>query len=379
MLAVTNDGFAKKPSVSVTAKNLFQMSRDTNFVILLLDAVDAYTLKNVMETDPEYYDMFTDFTFYDNMLGAYPYTEFAVPCILSGEWYENEEKLRDFEIDAYAQSPFLEKLEEDGYRMAVYSGELPAYDGNLQRFENVLSNERGVNDKWAFIRWQALMMGFRYAPYDLKRFSFVNPNAFNDLKIPPKGEELYSPFNPQFYEAVLGDEISYTEQKCFKFIHILGGHLPFQYDKDVNIIENGTYEGNIQASLTITKEYLNKLKAGGVYDNSVIIVMADHGYNLESGIYGRQNPIFFVKGIEEKHGFVISDAPVSFADLQEAYRRLLNGAASDEIFDWQSGDSRRRRYILYQYLEEDHMVEYMQTGHAHDTDSMYKTGTIYEK
>lgn len=379
-LALTNQGFRKKPNMSVTAKNMFQMSEDTNFVILLLDAVDAYTMGNLIASDPAYRDIFTDFTFYDNALAAYPYTKHSIPYILSGIWYENETQFKEYEAQAYADSPFLAALEEAGYCMGVYEESLLMDDGGKARFENVLPNARGVGDKWAFTRWQIIMVGFRYAPHDLKRFCFVNPKAFKELKIPPAGETLFTPSNTEFYDGVLHEEIKYTDQKCFRFIHIDGGHVPFIYNENVEEIpeEEGTYEDNLKACLTITREYLNKLKESGVYDNSVIIVMADHGYNWLD-VYGRQNPALFVKGIDEKHSFTTSDAPVSYGDLQEAYKRLLTGAGSEQAFDWKSGDQRERRYLFHEYLKEDHMVEYMQPGHAHDTEAMYGTGKVYDR
>lgn len=377
-LALVRQGFEKKPSMSITCDHMFQMSEDENFVILLLDAVDAQVMENMMEERPGYKDIFTDFTFYNNVVAAYPYTKHSIPYILSGKWFENETEFREYEMEAYEQSPFLKTLEESGYRMGVYEAELLLNDGGMGRFENVLPNVRGVGDKWAFARWQIIMAGFKYAPYDLKRFCFVNPNAFNGLKVTPEGKTLFTPSNAEFYDGVLHEEITLTDQKCFKFIHIDGGHVPFRYDENVNEIENGTYEGNLQASMTITRKYLDKLKESGVYDNSVIIVMADHGYDWEN-IHARQNPVFFVKGIGEKRQFRVSDAPISFADLQEAFKRLLNGAGSDLIFDWRSGDKRERRFLFHEFLNEDYMVEYMQTGQARDENTMYETGNIYSR
>lgn len=379
-LALTNQGFSRKPNMSVTTKNMFQMSEDTNFVILLLDTIDAYTMENLIGSDPAYRDIFSDFTFYDNAMAAYPYTRNSIPYILSGVWYENETEFEEYEAEAYAVSPFFATMETTGYQMGVYDEELLLDDGGKARFENVLPNARGVADKWAFTRWHIIMVGFKYAPYDLKRLCFVNPKAFSKMKIPPEGEEIFTPSNTEFYDGVLHEEIRYTDQKCFKFIHVDGGHVPFIYNEKVEKIpeEEGTYEDNLKACLTMTREYLNKLKEGGVYDNSVIIVMADHGYNWLTA-YGRQNPIFFVKGINEKHDLTTSDAPISYEDLQEAYQRLLDGAGSGQIFDWESGDQRERRYLFYEYLKENYMVEYMQPGKAHDTEAMYETGNVYSR
>lgn len=188
--------------------------------------------------------------------------------------------------------------------------------------------------------------------------------------------------NKDFYNRVLEEEVSFTDQKCFRFIHISGGHPPFTMNENVEEVapEEGSYEDNIKASLTITRTYLDKLKEAGVYDNSVIIVMADHGYSGMVGDYhGQQNPILFVKGMNEKHDFVTWDVPISHADLQEAYVRLINGAGSGQIFDWKSGDQRERRYLFYEGGEEDYMVEYMQPGRADNTEAMYETGNVYAR
>lgn len=380
-LALANHGFEKKLGLSVTNKNMFQMSKDQNIVILLLDAVDARTMTAIMEENPEYENIFTDFTYFQNVMSAYPATRNSIPYIFSGEWYENEVEFREYEAKAYAESPLFASLEEKGWRIGLYEAELLANDEGKARFDNVLPGERGVSSKLMLIKWQVQLTGFRYAPYCLKPYMFVNLNHLNWIKIPPEGETMFIGSNIDFYHRVLDEEVSYTDQKCFRFIHIDGGHPPFTLNEKVEEVapEEGSYEDNIKASLTITRAYLDKLKEAGVYDNSVIIVMADHGYSGIVGDYhGQQNPILFVKGINEKHDLATSDVPISHADLQEAYVRLINGAGSDQIFDWRSGDQRERRFLFYEGGE-DHMVEYMQPGRADDTEAMYETGNVYNR
>lgn len=381
-LAVENRGFDKKPSLAVTSRELFEVSEDRNFIILLLDAVDAMRLEDLMQADEAYCEIFEDFTFYDNMVGAYPFTKHSISYILTGHWFENEMEYRDYEAEAYETSPLLEMLKDTGYDLNLYSTEVLLDVDGKEQFDNIVPNEKGVSDKWAFARWQMLMTGFKYAPFDLKKFSFVNPNAFRELKISPEGEPLYTLSNRDFYDSVLEEEISRAEQKCFKFIHIDGAHVPYIYDENVNESADATYDTSLQACMTITKAYLEKLKDSGVYDNSVIIVMADHGYNDEMHDKGgqmRQNPIFFVKGIQEKHDFQVSGAPVSFEDLQTAYKRLLDGMDSSRIFDWKEGDSRERRFLVYEYKQEDPIIEFIQPGDARDTDIMYETGNVYTR
>lgn len=372
-LGITNYNFEKETILNTTTKNLFTMSTEQNFIILVLDAVEQQTLTEIIESDPKYSEMFEDFTAYNNTTSTYPFTKHSIPYILSGVWYENEEEFQVYEERAYEDSPLFRLLEEEGYRMGIYETDLMMNDEGKSRFDNVVTCKRGVNSYITFARWQIQMAGFKYAPFDLKRICFVNPTAFNTLKLSPNNEEQYRADNDLFYEKVCNEEIEFTTDKCFKFIHIEGGHVPFKYDENVNIIENGTYEDNLKACLTITEKYLDKLRNSDVYDNSVIIIMSDHGY-----YYGlRDNPILYIKGINEKHEMVNSESPVSYEDLQLAYQRLLQGTSGKDVFDWKEGDYRERRFLWYEYTKEDYMEEYLQKGHAGNGDTLEPTGKIY--
>lgn len=224
------------------------------------------------------------------------------------------------------------------------------------------------------------MVGFKYAPFDLKRICFVNPAAFKTLRIPPAGCEVFTDSNKSFYDNILNSDIEQVQERQFKFIHIEGAHVPFQYDENVNVIENGTYMGNLEASMTITKAYLEKLKECGVYDNSIIIVMADHGYNWVNtdDTLNRQNPIFFVKGKGEKHELYENAVPVSWEDLQQIYSNLLAHKQSIEVCPWAEGESRVRRYLYYEYNKEEKMYEYIQKGNVRNYETFEVTGNIFE-
>lgn len=149
-----------------------------------------------------------------------------------------------------------------------------------------------------------------------------------------------------------------------------GAHTPYLHDEDMNRVENATYDDALKSCLTITDTYLKKLKEAGIYDDSCIIIMADHGYG--SGF--NDNPIFFVKGFAEHHPLQRNDAPISHGDLQEAYRRLLAGQDSSTLFDWSEGDDRERRFL---FQDDDNnpqeiMEEYLQKGHAGNRDTLIK-------
>lgn len=377
-ICVATKGYKSKMDALITVKGEYAMSKDANFIILMLDAVDSQTLYDMMAVHPEYREIFEDFTYYPNTMTVYPFTKHAVPYIICGEWYENQMPFQEYNVNAYKDSPFLRLLEDRGYELNMYEEDLPLLDDSIYRFVNVPDGKYKVSSYWDFAKLQVKLVGLRYAPFDLKRACIFNTNRFSVLRDSSKMYPVFSANNALFYQSVQEENIIYCDEKQFKFIHIEGAHVPFQYDKDVNIINDGSYESNIEATMTITSAYLDKLKEADVYDNSVIIVMSDHGYSLTGPeAFGRQNPILFVKGMDEHHKMDVSEAPVSYEDLQAAYGRLLDGSPSTDTFEYHEGSQRVRRFLYYVYEKDEYMTEYIQTGHAWDDSTMEATGNVY--
>lgn len=368
-------GFESKSNLMVSNKNLFDYSSNNNFIILTLDAVDSKKFDELLQQYPEYKAFFEDFTYYPDTVGSYTFTKHSIPFILTGEWCENDKPFEKYSLDAYKTSPLFSELKEKKYNIGIYEKELILNDEYFLNFENIIPNKWGTSSFWNFVRWQILMSGFRYAPFDLKRICVIDTNAFNQLRRESDLAEPFSDVNSDFYERVQTKEFFVQEGNQFKFIHIEGAHLPFRYNENVQLIENATYETNMQASIQITKEYLDKLKENGVYDNSVIIVMADHGYDADGYVeLYRQNPLFMVKGIKERHPLIISEKALSFEDLQTAYSNLLEGETGEKVFDFVKEKDRKRRLLYYEYRNETVFYEYIQTGKAWNRGTLIPTG-----
>lgn len=368
-VAVTSDGLEKKQSYTVTQKNIFEMSTQENFLILLLDALDSETFFDVLSEHPEYFTEFSDFTYYPDTMAGYPYTTRSIPFILSGKWFENKEPFEDYLSDIYRNSEFLGELEETGYKLGLYEETLQG-DESIYRFENV-SNENKLSSRWQLAVKEMKLALFKYMPYFAKPLFYFDTKEFNSLKDSVDNEVPFTSDNLAFYNALNTQELQLTNDKCFRFIHIEGAHVPFQYDEEMNVIENGTYKQNIEASMTIAKRYLEKLKEYNVYDNSVVIIMADHGYSTKY----RQSPLFMVKGRnEQKNSLSISNTPISYKDLLSIYHQLIIGDKGEDIV---ASHNESRRFLYYVYLAEEYMSEYVQTGHAWNDETMIKTGNIY--
>lgn len=383
VVGIQNDGLSAKSDAVVTKNHEFDMSTDQNLVIFVVDAADSGTFNQMLQSgDYGFQDILADFTYYPNTVGAYPFTKHAIPYILHGAWYENQEDFNTFTTRAMDQSPLLSTLQAQNYRMGIYEEDLIYGNDNIYQFENVQRSQYQFSSFKQLAKAELKLVWFKYAPYPLKRMVKVDMEVFNRLIQLDGSQEVFSANNADFYQDAGAAQVVTVADKCFRFIHIEGAHVPFRYDKDVNLIDEaqGTYPQNMECSMTILARYLTLLKDSGVYDNSAILIMADHGYGYEQEIpiVGRCNPLLLAKGVDEHHPLAVSDAPISYEDLQTAYQRLLSGASSDQLFDAQEGDDRVRRILLYFYEKEEHMAEYQQHGHASDITTLLPTGNVYD-
>ena len=217
--------------------------------------------------------------FIRDAMSTYPFTKHSIPFMLTGQWYENQTDFNGFVDKTFTESKLFSNLESKNYKMGLYESELTLGDDNLLRFDNVIDTN-GVTSIKDFIKLEIKLVGFKYAPYGLKQFCDIDTNEFVKLRGGSDEYKAFNSSNEDFYKNVKNNDFTLTDDKCFKFIHIEGGHVPFKYNENVEVIENGTYEDNLKACFTMTKAYLDKLKASGLYDNSVIMIMADHGYNM---------------------------------------------------------------------------------------------------
>ena len=373
----TNGTQVKQNDFVVSKNNQYDYSSDKNSIVFVVDAFDSQTFNNIVSNSDEYKAMFDGFTYYPDTVCAYPFTSRSIPFILSGKWYENEGEYKDFEAEAISDSPLLNSLEQQGYRLDAYEDEF-LFDTNMSRYSNVVKIPTKLSSKYKLREEELNLALFKYLPFFMKGNNEVNLDSFSDLKETEDPDvDFFKMSDSDYYNDLLNSEITTTDQKVFKFIHIEGAHVPFNYDEDMNPIADGTYEQKQRATLTILKQYIQKLKDSGVYDNSTIMIMGDHGYNYDD-LEGRQNALLMVKSENEHHELQWSDLPISYDDLQGSYQNLLNGLDSEQAFDGLTEDNQARRYLLFSYTKENVITEYYQMGYATDLETMRPSGKIYK-
>lgn len=376
-----NNAFEKKDALLTTNAHFHDISQNKNFLILLVDAVEAETFETALESNEEYREVFRDFTYYSNTASVYPYTRDSMPLLLSGAVNRNEQDFGAFASEAYNGSPLFERLAEENYDIGIYMDEPVWYGERRFRITSDIKNNMASPyenmDFNMYFRQEMKYILFKYLPYAYKQYAQIEGFDFG------MALEMYNYRYDSVYNLLLENpKLVKTDRNVFQFVHVEGAHLPFDYEKDMNPVEKGTYSQKVEATIKVIDTWLSRLKNNGAYDNSVILIMADHGYyDVDHDSYGEEvlerfHPVLLVKGMQEKHALAESDVPVSHIDLMDAYMELLDGKKGGEIFRDTDPD-RKRRVIWYEYRNEEHMVEYQLEGNRFERQDFKPTGRVF--
>lgn len=374
---VKTESDSKKYTVTATTNYINNYSTDKNFIILLLDSIDSETMEKIVQKDNKYLDVFDDFTYFPDTVGGYPFTRDTVPLVLSGNWSENKTDFTSFYNEAMDNSKLLDYLRDYNYNINIYNDEISYNTEKAKDIKNFSFNNKV--DLFSFIKQELKYDLFKYLPFYLKKYSKIETmNFIKTRKL--VNDELFLWDDTIFLDNYLKRDVTLGDNKEFKYIHLEGAHYPFDCDKNFNKKENGTYEEKIEGSIILIDKYLKYLKENDIYDNSAIIILADHGFWWEiddDSLLKRQNPILYIKGFDEHHKREVSDEKVSFDNLQDMYNNLLNGNKAEDVMEG-IDTTKPRRFMLYRVFGYNHMEEFLQYGHSKDLNTLKKSGNVYD-
>lgn len=377
--SLTTDIFKPKEFVATsTTKNINLVSNNRNYMILLVDATDSVQFNKIVSKNESYQNTLKDFSYFPDTVSGYAFTRDSIPFIFSGKWNENKTPFSDYSTDAFNTSKFFSELSKQNYNKNFYDYDFIWSDPKAMDFNNIIDTSSESIRSTSLLKQELKYILYKTLPFPIKFLSKIETLDFSRTR---QTENDFKWDDLVFYNDYLKRPTEKTDENYFQFIHIEGAHVPFDIDENLEPLPeaNGTYPQKLEATMKIVAAYLERLKQNGAYDNSTIIIMADHGYWYERrNEESRANPILYIKGVNETHTKThASNKQISYEDLSDAFIELLNGKQSTEIFSNIPASGRIRRYIYNGYGAEEHMLEYHQTGNASDDSGLQPTGEEY--
>ncbi|MBQ3843079.1 MAG: hypothetical protein II820_10360 [Ruminiclostridium sp.] len=296
----------------------FIVSGNKNIITFIIDMADRNYFDEVYSDHPEKFECLKDFTYYTNACMMYDSTEFSIPQMLTASQELPGTSLTEWlgrVWNSESSETFYSRLHENNYTVNVYGDfetEYPQLVGKIDNARTVEHRDIKVDGK-ALAETVDCLSAYRWLPLCMKGIYTNADLDFNDAAQIPL-QSVYD--NREFLNAT-NLEISESGDNRFIVEHIIGTH---EY--------TGTYYEETLDCLDVIAKYTGQLKELGVYDDSLIIITADHGEHYKPD----DIPIWYIKYPGEKHNEMLySNAPISHSDFCAT---CLSAAGL-----WQDGDS----------------------------------------
>ena len=270
------------------------LSKDENVVVFLTDRLDSFWMDGVIERYPDVNEKFEGFTFYQNNVSHNTNTFPSVPQMLTHHYYKGSDWAA-YTSEAWDQNTVPRVLTENGYNVNLLIDKLTTYSSTGQ-ISDQCSNIKNCDDNG--VTFNYVGEGGIIPTMSQIAFSKLSPYAFKSFFTTGLGSNLSADFitydhdmpdmmpsavgvdsDLKYYDYIKNNHITAdSDKKTFTFVHLNCSHgrdadTAALYDPDEKVDIYSTTRGAFE----ILFEYFEQMKKAGVYDNTTIIVLGDHG------------------------------------------------------------------------------------------------------
>ena len=391
----------------------FELSSGNNVIEFVLDSADGLAVREMLATYPELYDSLSGWVYYPNATSKHSRTYPSIPYMLTGAICHYDLPVTEYVEQAFDQSHYLKGLNQAGtdIRLFTWNPEIIAkstqeYVANssayrYNRFEN-LNLPKLIENMMKIALYKSLPYQFknqfRYNLVQVNMSSFTRQDLFF---------KDFSYMDPGFYsDLTKSSPISVTDKyaKAFRFYHLFGPHPGADWDENLDTVSEDEstdiwdlpYRARVlRGSYKMIEEYIRQMKELGIYDQSTIIITADHAISDDRETQRtlvRQTtacPVMMVKyaGSDLSQPLRISSAPVAhediFATVEKALSSGVTGTGSGRGLEDIAEAEDRDRYYYHTAFHTDEsgevaMREYIVSGDAEDLANWHLTGKWWD-
>ena len=392
------DGLLAKSQVTHSADALQEIQRFSstqNVLHIILDGFQADVFNEIISDDvigPHYQSALQGFTFFKDNIGAFPTTYMAVPAFMSGEIYRNHIPKKAFLQSVLGGKSIINTAFEAGYELDLVSEEywIGKYIAAKHTNSYLIPTTQRATAQARVLDEAAKLLDltlFRLGPHFLKKYIhndqvwIVQPAIFGSNNLPFWYFE-HTAFLNGLTENMSADRAA----PVYKLIHVMNTHWPMVVDGNCEYVGGSLPRNRVtvttqsRCSLDVIIRLLDKMKQLGIYENSLIVLMADHGAGLapyelkarpaENGedavlinpkVVSMATPLMAVKPPGASGPLQVSSAPSSYTDIPITIASIL-GLESEfggrPVFDLRPGEQRERRHYLHSWRRDDWETEY---------------------
>lgn len=303
-------------------------STNRNVLVFVLDSLEREQAHAIMEdpgAGPGLREKFRGFVEYADNVGVGNRSELAVANLFTGKYVESATGLANYHVSLFEQESVLADYLANG--ASVYLGSEALGYGYTNR-----KGEEGkgqTDEAWTLqeisrLRWIPFCAKFRCG-----RIMELSKRRSSGIWL----ERVVYPILAKRAEAI-------DAETTFLFVHTGGVHFPVQWNRygEELPVPNDTFGGIVEAGiyvLGLLGDLFDVYREHGIYDNSLILVMADHGNHghgpdSPGGLPGIAKPFLWIKPAMSQHDFQTSTIPTSHSRVSALLEKALENTFGDD-------------------------------------------------
>jgi hypothetical protein len=324
------------------------LSPKQNVIVLLFDMLQGGFGSEYFRSNPGAEGIFDGFVFYRNAASFAPFTALSYAGFMSGG-YPSDDQVRSGSVrDAiYYKGNIIDDMADVGYATRYFST-IP-YENNNNRVIRI-PGDIGLPRKSDFMLFALTTRG-RYMPY-----AYL-PGAGNVMPWTQREFGFFSKTDARDSFRWFTDNVRVDRgmDKGFLWFHSLVTHYPIRFDAHGDFSMGRKADdanGEVTYAFDLLQQFLARLEKLGVYDNSLVIIISDHGYAMlpdmkrlpphgadyfltpfgEGMSVGQYEPLIMVKRPGAHGKLRYDDSAVTLLDLRKSLREFASpgsGAGMD--------------------------------------------------
>lgn len=378
---------------------VLRFSESSNVLHIVMDGFQTDMFKAIVadKVSRSEHSLLQGFTLFENNVGPYPYTQMTVPALLSSRLYLNDVPANDFVDATLRGQTILGAAVDAGYEVDIAAPTALKNTYAKSRHTNAfgISSSGHVSSRELVSSDSARLIDlslFRVAPHFVKALVYREDLWLFQAGLTARTYQHIQYFSDLAFITELTEGIAVNrDTPVYKMMHLMLSHRPTVGD------ENCEYDGRrrtnrdnvtIQArcGLDAILELFARMQELGIYESSLIVLMADHGAWVPVETPGNTaedaaidavgvamaTPVLAVKRPGARHALQRSSAMTSILDVPAtiaAVLRLEHDFDGASVFELADDVPRERRHYSYKYGSSKDVEGYLMPLQEFVTDS----------
>ena len=371
-------------------------SKRSNVIHIILDGFQSDVFEEIISNVSygEYYkNKLNGFTFYREHMGVFPTTYMTAPAILSGQIYKNHIPKNEFVHKIYSSKTILNAAINNGFEVDLSSEAhmLSMYKKGPYTNAFVIPDNFHIDRKINKFDDASKLLDltlFRLLPHFLKKYIYNDQKWLIQPLLLDVNYQRFRYFSHTAFTNFIADNIATQRTSpVYKYFHIMNTHWPMVVNNQCEYVGRTlprnrlTVTAQSKCSLDAVIKILDSMKKNKIFDDSIIVIMSDHGaylppyryksevitdnnnsFKIEPWLVAQVTPLMLIKlsGTNTKP-LTTSDVPSSIIDTAATIASILEfneEFSGQSILDISTSVSRERKHYFYEWKREDWVTDY---------------------